>query len=576
MIVSVPVMSQDMSLTDEPDIGQWMSLADWYVMKGEEPYHDGPVSRRVAVVDLDPKTGALRPGARFVDGRPLGETSRFEVEEGERDEWGVGEIARLESDAFLQASVFGTVIKTLQMFERAPMLGRPLGWCFGGEQLLVVPRAGEMANAFYDRDTRSLQFFSVSAADPAGQPIYTALSHDVVAHETAHAVLDGICPDLYDAITPQARALHETFADVTSLLASLGDRYRLKMELDLERRSLRSRTTFGRLAEQLGQYLGAEVGADALRDANNKYTLDPTDRSLDRQGRPHFVGGIAPHDLSMVMTGALYGVFRRLALAGRKRFEAGIPKSHAALDLGPAGLGAYFAAQRVAQSVARALDHLPPGEASFADFGRAFLVADRLDHPRGGEAREWLVKELVDRGVVARREALDLPASWPAFDGWDGPAIHDNASSAERFVARNRAGLGVPDGARFAVHRYATGRGQAVVRVSWQAEEDNAAARDIAPLRAVATGTTLVADETTGRVLSLLRSDSATDPRHSADRERMVRWLADEELLLAPEDAVGPDGRQLRAPVVARSVRRTMSLSGGTRMVHCLNFPWSS
>ena len=84
--------------------------------------------------------------------------------------------------------------------------------------------------------------------------------------------------------------------------------------------------------------------------------------------RPHFVGGIAPHDLSMVMTGALYGVFRRLALAGRKRFEAGIPKSHATLDLGPAGLGAYLAAKRVAQSVARALDHLPPGEGSFADF----------------------------------------------------------------------------------------------------------------------------------------------------------------------------------------------------------------
>jgi len=91
----------------------------------------------------------------------------------------------------------------------------------------------------------------------------------------------------------------------------------------------------------------------------------------------------------------------------------------------------------------------------------------------------------------------------------------------------------------------------------------------------VATGTTLVADAMTGRVLSLLESDSAADPRHSADRERMVRWLADQELLLAPEEAVGPDGRRLRAPLVARSVRRTMGLSGGARMVHCLNFPWS-
>jgi hypothetical protein len=55
----------------------------------------------------------------------------------------------------------------------------------------------------------------------------------------------------------------------------------------------------------------------------------------------------------------------------------------------------------------------------------------------------------------------------------------------------------------------------------------------------------------------------------------MIRWLADEELLLPPEATVGPDGRRLRAPLVARSVRRTMRLSGGARMVHCLNFPWS-
>jgi hypothetical protein len=112
------------------------------------------------------------------------------------------------------------------------------------------------------------------------------------------------------------------------------------------------------------------------------------------------------------------------------------------------------------------------------------------------------------------------------------------------------------------------------VRVSWQAEEDNAVASDIAPLRTVSTGTTLVANAMTGRVLSLLKSDSAVDPRHAADRDRVVRWLADEGLLLAPEEVVGPDGRRLRAPLVARTVRRTMSLRGGARMVQCLNFPW--
>ncbi len=573
MIVSVPVMSQDVTLTDDPDIGRWMSLADWFVMKGEEPYYDGPVSRRVAVVDLDHRTGALRPGARFDDGRPRGETSKYVVEEGDRDEWGVGEIARIEADAFLQTSVFGTVVKTLKMFERAPMLGRRLTWGFGREQLLVVPRAGDMANAFYDRDTGSLQFFSVPTEDPDGRPIHTALSHDVVAHETAHAVLDGICPELYDAITPQARALHETFADVTSLLASLGDVYRLRMELDLEGRSLRSSTTFGRLAEQLGQHLGAAVGADALRDANNACTLDPDDNSHDRHGRPNFVGGIAAHDLSMVMTGAIYGVFRRLAQAERKRLEGGIPRSLAKLELGPVGLGAHLAAQRVARSVARARAHLPPGETSFADFGRAFLVADRLDHPRSPEPREWLVGELLARAVVERRDDLDVPASWPDLEGWDGPSALSSSAEARRLVSRNRALLGIPDKARYAVRTYDTGRGQVVVRVTWQVKEDNAATRDLAPERSVATGTTLVAETSTGRVLSLLASDSTADPRQVADRGRMLRWLADEDLLVDERDAVGPDGRPLREPIVARAVRGTMRLSGGARMVHCIGLP---
>lgn len=592
MIVSVPIMSQDVSLTDEPDIGRWMSLADWFVMKGEEPYFDGPVSRRVAVVDLDPDSGMLRPGARLVDSRPRGETSSFAVEEGERDEWGVGEIARIESDAFMQASVFGTVIKTVQMFERAPMLARPIRWAFGDEQLLVVPRAGEMANAFYDRDTHSLQFFSARPSDPNAKPIHTALSHDVVAHETAHAVLDGICPDLYDAITPQARALHESFADLTSLLASLTDRYRLKLELDTEGRSLASRTTFARLAEQLGRHLGEQVGADALRDANNAHTLDPKDTRVDRHGRPNYIAGIVPHELSLVMTGALYRVFRRLALDGKKRFAGGIPKSYASLDLGPAGLGAYLAAERVARMVVRALDHLPPGEASFADFGRAVLAADRFAHPEGEEAREWLAGELVDRKIVASRRdlAIETGPDGPAMDGASAETLLEDNRAARRFAQRNREFLRIPVGVPFTVGpRYMTTvrpssegvnaadpRRALVFRVAWQVSEENAAALDIAPLRSISCGSTLVMEWSSGGVRSLLTSDTGVVGRHATDRDRMVRWLSDEELLVPPEESVGPDGRRLRAPMVARSVRQSMRLTGGARMVHCLNFPWPS
>jgi hypothetical protein len=55
----------------------------------------------------------------------------------------------------------------------------------------------------------------------AGRWVRTSNSQDIVAYETAHALLDGIAPDLYSAISPQSLAIHEAVADLASLLVSL-------------------------------------------------------------------------------------------------------------------------------------------------------------------------------------------------------------------------------------------------------------------------------------------------------------------------------------------------------------------
>jgi hypothetical protein len=44
------------------------------------------------------------------------------------------------------------------------------------------------------------------------------LSRDIVSHETGHAIIDGVAPDLYNAVTPQSLALHEAMADLAALL----------------------------------------------------------------------------------------------------------------------------------------------------------------------------------------------------------------------------------------------------------------------------------------------------------------------------------------------------------------------
>ena len=114
------------------------------------------------------------------------------------------------------------MLKTLYLFEEPDTLGRAVRWAFDGSQLLVVPRAGEWGNAFYERESRSLQLFYVKP--DARHTIYACHSMDILAHETAHAVLDGIAPDLYDSLLPESLALHEAVADLTTLLMAFGSR----------------------------------------------------------------------------------------------------------------------------------------------------------------------------------------------------------------------------------------------------------------------------------------------------------------------------------------------------------------
>ena len=59
----------------------------------------------------------------------------------------------ITSEAFLAINAFGVVTRTMRMYEHEDVLGRPITWGFDGPQLLIVPRAGVKANAFYERQS---------------------------------------------------------------------------------------------------------------------------------------------------------------------------------------------------------------------------------------------------------------------------------------------------------------------------------------------------------------------------------------------------------------------------------------
>jgi len=77
-------------------------------------------------------------------------------------------------------------------------LGRRVPWAFRGHQLYLIPRAFPELNAYYSPEDGAI-FFGYLPLD-GGAELQTCLSHDVVGHETTHAVLDGLRPRLVGII----------------------------------------------------------------------------------------------------------------------------------------------------------------------------------------------------------------------------------------------------------------------------------------------------------------------------------------------------------------------------------------
>lgn len=185
----------------------------------------------------------------------------------------------------------------------------PLGRWSSVIQLFVQPRAGKQMNAFYDR--QALRFFY--ATDPITQKIvYAVNSTDVVCHETGHAILDALRPDLYNMQAMEVWAFHESFGDIHAIMNMLQHDLVLETVLKETGGNLRQSCSVSKLAEEMGSAIfhmtGGRMGHidGILRNAFNTYvyvqpeTLPPN--CLDNQLCSE------PHNFSRVFTGAWYEI----------------------------------------------------------------------------------------------------------------------------------------------------------------------------------------------------------------------------------------------------------------------------
>lgn len=548
-------------MVQDPDVAAFGDLesTEWFTIEREDILIDGPACRRLAVIDLD-ESGDLRPPAKFVPpepGRKLGN-------------YGVTPDTDAHDIDFVQVSAFGAVLKTLYMFEETETLGRPITWGFNHPQLLLVPRAGEWANAFYDRYSKSLQFFQFRAG---GQDVFTALSRDIVCHETGHAILDGVAPDLYNASTPQALALHEAVADLTALLMAFRSGKLREQVLQHTSGSIADPTAFSSIAEQFGSAL-ARPGH--LRSLINSKNLDPDD--------PNFVPPTEPHELSEVLSGALYVVMMRMHDTMKKEM---IEREHRE-PLAASGRALGLASERFKRMILRSLDYLPPGDVTFADYGRAIIAADRASHPDASREREWLSEEFVRRNIVPRREDLETEADPGVveLDDIDLTTLVESDWAAYDFVNAHRSLFELPAGVPFHVrprldvtksYRHRDGERsvrECIIKVSWDQKEPTDAGPDLAPEAIVRVGTTLGIDWDGRNVRARLPStliDSVADAEHldsqREDRSSFLRSLVERELIdTDPTRSLGDPTST--GKVQAPTSDGSMKLRGTARMLH--------
>jgi len=306
---------------------------------------------------------------------------------------------------FHQQMVYAVCSSVYAVFRGA--LGRHVAWGFrradDPARLELRPFAFKGANAWYDKEEGALCFGydvaplrSVGKRTLPGGYVFTCLSHDIIAHEVTHALLDGLRAHFSSPTGPDVAAFHEGFADMVAIFQRLSYRELVKTALRKARGRLDQAPLLTDLAHQLGHALELEA---ALRSALSK---EPPD-GYDPDAEPHQLGQVllcAVFEAYLVVFGRKAAPFLRLASNG-----TGIcPPGDLPADLVDLLAHAASALAGHFQSlVIRAIDYCPPVNVTFGEFLRALVTADYdlvPDDPWG--YREALIDAFARRDIYPR------------------------------------------------------------------------------------------------------------------------------------------------------------------------------
>jgi hypothetical protein len=443
----------------------------------DEDLKPGPVDEYLEVIDFD------LPSRIFYDPVDLND-QRLVIEDGLCPSPG--------NPRFHQQMVYAVARKTIDIFENA--LGRKIFWTGPPlkleapssryktaanddvfmQRLRIYPHAMRNPNAYYSQRKGSLLFGYFPSQDEdrfGGEFVFSCLSYDIVAHETTHAILDGMNRTLVIPTNPDVLAFHEAFADIVALFSRLQMQDIVANQIAATRGDFNSANIFGQLGREFGigtgrfqalrTYLGRrmeEFSPITRRDPLSRYATDEEvakavaelgeQKSYDRKSvwqktipdpRLYKNTEADPHVRCIILVNAVYKALTSIYETRADNLLA------IAKIIGPNGelpqplvhlLSAELtkSAGQVLDMCIRAIDYLPPVDITFGDYLRAILTAD-FDLNRDDKLhyrvafveafREWGIA--VDGVTTSSEESL----RWQTFN--PGP-FTDKANELARLL----------------------------------------------------------------------------------------------------------------------------------------------
>lgn len=409
-----------------------------FKVRWEQDLSIGPVGEYLEVVDYDPASKSFYEPINLNDSYILAQDGLMPSE---------------SNPQFHQQMVYAVAMTTIQNFERA--LGRKALWSTyrdGKEmeflpRLRIYPHALRQANAYYSPTKKALLFgyFPASSSAPGDHIpngiVFTCLSHDIIAHETTHALLDGMHRRFIENSHRDTLAFHEAFADIVALFQHFSFPEVLRQQIAKTRGDLASQSLLGQLAQQFGKAIG-QYGA--LRDAIGEFDRKEK-KWKPREPNPNdYQTELEPHSRGAILVAAVFEAF--LSIYKRRVADLLRIASNGTGVLTPGELHpdlvnrladeAAKSAQQVLNMCIRALDYCPPVDITFGDYLRAIITADAdlfAEDERG--YRIAFIEAFRRRGIYPRdlRTLSEESLNWSSIAEADQQVVFKFIASSLRF-----------------------------------------------------------------------------------------------------------------------------------------------